>query len=77
VVYVTDTPVKQVAAQLAAGLTNTAKARESIQYFKDGCGNDGTIVGLVDVTKYKAWVSDIGVTFDATPAAPKGCVLKN
>ncbi|TBO32931.1 hypothetical protein EYS42_07150 [Aquabacterium lacunae] len=75
-VYVNDTRVKQEAAQLTAGVTNTAIARESIQYFKDGCGNDGTIVGLVDVTKYKAWVSDIGVTFDATPAAPKGCVLK-
>jgi len=75
-VYINDTRVKQESAQLPAGVTNTTKARESIQYFEDGCGDSGTIVGLVDVAKYKTWVSDIGVTFESTPAVPTGCVLK-
>jgi uncharacterized protein (DUF2235 family) len=76
-VYVDDSRVGQEGAELHAGVTNTRQARETINYFKDGCGNDGTIVGMVDVKKYEAWVSDIGVTFEQAPATPDGCKLKN
>lgn len=75
-VYVDDSRVKQEKAEMHAGVPNTSKAREAITYFEKGCGNDGTIVGLVDVKKYEAWVSDIGVTFEQTPAVPDGCKIK-
>ena len=73
--YIDDSRVKQEMAELHAGVTNTSQARTAITYFEEGCGNDGTIVGLVNVKKYEAWVSDIGVTFEQAPAVPIGCKL--
>lgn len=66
----------QESAVMHDGVTGTDKARDSIEYFSKACGADGTIVGLVDMKKYEAWLSGISVTFESSPAVPEGCKLK-
>ncbi|MBC7700193.1 DUF2235 domain-containing protein, partial [Aquabacterium sp.] len=68
--------VKQENAVMHDGVTSTDKARESIKYFTKACGADGTIVGLIDVKKYEAWLTGISVTFQPSPSVPEGCKLK-
>jgi len=61
---------------LASGVTTTASSKEAIEDFTKRCGDDGSVVGFVDVVKYKDWVKDIGVTFDPMATLPKDCSLK-